>query len=43
MEISQRIKDVYNQSLDLGGKTRDLGGTLGTQQFAEAVVERLPA
>jgi len=42
-ETAQRIKDAYNQALALGQKTRDLGGTLGTQQFAEAVVERLPA
>jgi len=42
-ETAQRIKDAYNQALALGQKTRDLGGTLGTLQFAEAVVERLPA
>jgi hypothetical protein len=29
--------------LAVGGKTRDLGGRLGTRQFADAVVERLPA
>jgi isocitrate/isopropylmalate dehydrogenase len=40
---AQRIKDGYNRALAAGCKTRDLGGGLGTRQFADAVVERLPA
>ena len=40
---AQRIKDGYNRALAEGRKTRDLGGDLGTRQFADAVVDRLPA
>jgi isocitrate dehydrogenase (NAD+) len=40
---AQRIKDGYNHALAEGGKTRDLGGRLGTAEFAAAVIERLPA
>jgi isocitrate dehydrogenase (NAD+) len=35
------IKAGYNACLKDGKKTRDLGGDLNTQQFAEAVIERL--
>ncbi len=42
-EAAQRIKDGYNRALAEGRKTRDLGGDLGTRQFADAVVDRLPA
>jgi len=38
---AERIKAAYNRALDEGQKTRDLGGTLGTDQFAGAVIERL--
>jgi isocitrate dehydrogenase (NAD+) len=38
---AQRIKQAYDQALAGGAKTRDLGGTLGTQAFADAVIERL--
>jgi isocitrate dehydrogenase (NAD+) len=38
---AQRIKDGYNHALAEGCKTRDLGGTLGTWEFADAVVARL--
>jgi isocitrate dehydrogenase (NAD+) len=38
---AQRIKDGYNHALAEGCKTRDLGGTLGTREFADAVVARL--
>jgi isocitrate dehydrogenase (NAD+) len=38
---AQRIKDGYNGALAEGAKTRDLGGTLGTSEFAEAVVTHL--
>lgn len=40
---AQRIKDGYNGALAEGAKTRDLGGTLGTSEFAEAVVTHLGA
>jgi isocitrate/isopropylmalate dehydrogenase len=40
-ETAQRIKDAYNHALAQGQKTRDLGGTLGTAEFAEAVVTHL--
>lgn len=35
------IKTAYDQALADGCKTRDLGGELGTEQFADAVIERL--
>jgi isocitrate dehydrogenase (NAD+) len=38
---AQKIKKAYDQALADGMKTRDLGGELGTQAFASAVVERL--
>jgi isocitrate dehydrogenase (NAD+) len=40
---AQRIKDAYNRALAQGRKTRDLGGTLGTAEFAAAVVAHLTA
>jgi isocitrate dehydrogenase (NAD+) len=40
-KIAERIKQAYNQALVDGAKTRDLGGSLGTQEFAAAVAERL--
>jgi isocitrate/isopropylmalate dehydrogenase len=40
-ESAERIKAAYDQALADGQKTRDLGGTLGTEAFARAVVERL--
>jgi len=36
-----RIKHAYNAALEDGMKTRDLGGDLGTDAFAETVIERL--
>ncbi|HHQ14997.1 MAG TPA: isocitrate/isopropylmalate dehydrogenase family protein [Chromatiales bacterium] len=36
-----RIKAAYDEALTDGQKTRDLGGTLGTAEFADAVIERL--
>ena len=39
--IADRIKHAYNQALSDGCKTKDLGGTLGTDAFAKAVMERL--
>ena len=39
--IGVRIKAAYNQALADGCKTRDLGGDLGTEQFADAVIQRM--
>lgn len=36
---AQRIKAAYNRALASGKKTRDIGGSLGTEQFADAVIE----
>ena len=36
-----RIREAYNQALSDGQKTGDLGGTLDTEGFASAVIERL--
>jgi len=38
---AQRIKTAYDAALTDGKKTRDLGGELGTSEFADAVIERL--
>lgn len=38
-----RIRRAYDAALADGAKTRDLGGDLGTQQFADAVIARLTA
>jgi isocitrate dehydrogenase (NAD+) len=38
---ADRIRGAYNRALHDGAKTRDLGGTLGTRAFADAVIERL--
>jgi isocitrate dehydrogenase (NAD+) len=38
---AERIKNGYNQALKDGQKTRDLGGQLGTEAFADAVIQRL--
>lgn len=40
-EIADRIKAAYNRALAEGKKTRDLGGTLGTREFADAVIALL--
>lgn len=40
-DVAERIKNAYNTALDDGCKTRDLGGELGTEQFADALIERL--
>jgi len=39
--LSERIRNAYNTALADGCKTRDLGGSLGTEQFADAVIQRL--
>jgi len=38
---AQRIKDGYNRALAEGAKTRDLGGRLGTSEFADAIIRHL--
>ncbi|MCH5375460.1 MAG: isocitrate/isopropylmalate dehydrogenase family protein [Planctomycetes bacterium] len=39
---AERIKKGYNAALEDNQKTRDLGGNLGTAEFADAVIERMP-
>jgi isocitrate dehydrogenase (NAD+) len=39
--VGRRIRDAYNACLNDGEKTRDLGGDLGTSEFAEAIIRRL--
>ena len=39
--IAERIKHAYDKALTDGQKTRDLGGNLGTDAFADAIIERL--
>jgi len=39
--VAERIKSAYNQALADGCKTRDLGGTLDSDAFADALIERL--
>jgi isocitrate dehydrogenase (NAD+) len=38
---SNSIKAAYNQAIVEGQRTRDLGGSLSTTEFAEAVIQRL--
>ncbi len=38
---ADKIKEAYNKALGEGAKTRDLGGKLGTQEFAQAIIERM--
>ena len=40
-QAAGRIRDAYNLALLEGEKTGDLGGSLSTQEFAEAVVKRM--
>jgi isocitrate dehydrogenase (NAD+) len=40
-KAADRIKAAYNQALSDGEKTADLGGSLGTSGFADAVIQRL--
>ncbi len=39
--VADRVRDAYNTCLVAGEKTRDLGGSLGTREFADAVIARL--
>lgn len=38
---AEKIKKAYNKALKDGAKTRDLGGSLGTLEFADAIIERM--
>ena len=40
-KTAKTIKAAYDAALSDGKKTRDLGGELGTSEFADAVIERL--
>jgi isocitrate dehydrogenase (NAD+) len=40
-QVGTRIKAAYNEALAQGQKTRDIGGSLGTEEFATAVIDRL--
>ena len=40
-EIADRIRSAYDACLQSDEKTADLGGSLGTRAFTEAVVARL--
>jgi isocitrate dehydrogenase (NAD+) len=39
-KAAERIRTAYDSALEAGQKTRDLGGTLGTREFAQAIAER---
>jgi isocitrate dehydrogenase (NAD+) len=40
-QVSERITLAYRRALAEGEMTRDLGGSLGTREFAAAVIARL--
>ncbi len=40
-KVAERIRKAYDAALSAGEKTRDLGGSLGTREFARALVARL--
>lgn len=40
-KAADRIKTAYGGALEAGEKTRDLGGSLGTTAFADAIIQRL--
>ncbi len=37
----ERIRAAYNAALEAGEKTRDLGGSLGTREFTDALIARI--
>ncbi|MCA9265589.1 MAG: isocitrate/isopropylmalate dehydrogenase family protein [Planctomycetales bacterium] len=41
LSSAERIKNAYNRALADGEKTGDLGGSLNTEQFATAVIDRI--
>ena len=40
-QAAGRVRDAYNQAIADGACTADLGGQMNTEQFADAVIERL--
>ncbi|MEO8903319.1 MAG: isocitrate/isopropylmalate dehydrogenase family protein [Polyangiaceae bacterium] len=40
-KVGERIRRAYDRALEDGQKTRDIGGNLGTAEFARAVSDRL--
>ena len=40
-DCAGRIRDAYDAALQAGATTKDLGGSLGTAEFADALVERM--
>ena len=40
-EVATRIREAYDRALVEGCRTRDIGGSLGTEEFADAVIARL--
>ncbi|HEY0970570.1 MAG TPA: isocitrate/isopropylmalate family dehydrogenase [Gemmatimonadales bacterium] len=40
-ERGDRIRSAFSRAIREGDRTRDIGGTLGTQEFADAVISRL--
>ena len=40
-EAAERIELAYRGAIAAGERTRDIGGTLGTREFAQAIMERL--
>ena len=41
LDVAARIREAYDGALQAGEKTRDLGGSLGTAEFAQAVIKRI--
>lgn len=39
-KAAKQIKKAYSRAIEERATTRDLGGSLGTQEFAEAIIER---
>jgi isocitrate dehydrogenase (NAD+) len=40
-DVASRIRNAYDAALQAGEKTRDVGGSLGTREFTDAVIKRL--
>ncbi len=43
LQARLKIRQAYNEALKAGEKTRDLGGNLGTKEFADALATRVAA
>ena len=41
-DVAGRVRGAYNACLTAGEKTPDLGGSLGTTAFTEAIISKLP-